>query len=108
MPLRTDDPAYAYIDQALPGRKWIVLGIVPMALIFLFGMITDIQKFPAGLPLLLQAIFLLCTVIYLIGYWQAVRGKGYPGIIWIAAFSGPIGLIVILFLPNLRNPESAS
>lgn len=99
---RNDDPAYAYIDAdtSFRGKKLIVAGIVPWSLYWLSAQVVQWDQMPRAIGLSLSGILAVSSLIYLVGYWQGIKAKGYPGILFVASFTGIIGVIVLLFLPD--------
>ena len=99
---RNDDPAYAYIDadKSFRGKKLMVAGIVPLGLFWLSAQVVQWDQVPRPFSIALWGVLAVSTLLYLVGYWQGIKAKGYPGILFIASFSGIIGTIVLLFLPD--------
>ena len=47
----------------------------------------------------------VALVLYFVGYWKAVVGKGYSKVLFIAAFAPVIGIVLIFFMPSFRAVE---
>jgi len=99
---RTDDPAYAFIDadKAFPGRGLIAAGVIPWGIYWLSAQVVRWDQAPKTIGLLVWVLLGAASVVYLIGFWKGLKAKGYPSILFLVAFTGIIGTIVILFLPN--------
>gem|GEM_PF-4309412 len=106
------DPAYAYIDKAFPGRKLLIPGIVSWGLYLLSHLLIHWDMAPATLRNAVWLILALTALLYFRGYWLALKGKDYPPVLFLCAFTGIIGAIIIMYLPERRQksqqPDEAS
>ncbi len=81
------------------GKKLITLGAIAFVACWLAANLGFADQ-PEWFTYLILSGQLSALAIYLVGYWQAVVSKGYPKILWLAGFTGIIGLIIIMFLPS--------
>ena len=101
-----NDASDIYRDLPFPGRRqlsWSVGGWAAVA--FLPSMFLNTELLPEWAKSLRDAALLVALVLYFIGYWKAVIGKGYSKVLFIAAFAPVIGLILIFFMPSLRSNQ---
>ena len=105
-----DDEADVYREQDFPGKKLISVGFIAWGVFWLSSWAVQWEKVPDFAKYPVFGILAAATIIYFIGYWRAVIGKGYPGIIWLASLTGIIGVIIIFFLPNksIEQVDSAN
>ncbi|MEO0452694.1 MAG: hypothetical protein AAFY98_00985 [Verrucomicrobiota bacterium] len=94
------DPADAYRERSFPGKKFIAVGVATWGLYWLSSLAIRWDQAPDYATYLLWSILAIASVFYLIGYWRAVKGKGYHGVLWLASLTGFIGVIIIFFLPD--------
>ncbi|MEM1158243.1 MAG: hypothetical protein AAF649_01800 [Verrucomicrobiota bacterium] len=94
------DSADAYREHDFPGKKFIAIGVAAWGLYWLSSWAIVWNEAPKPLLFVTWGILTIASVFYLIGYWHAVKGKGYPGVLWLASLTGIIGVIIIFFLPN--------
>jgi hypothetical protein len=87
-------------EQNFPGRTLLGWGVGIMAVVWLSGIFINWEAAPPAASVISQICLVIGFVIYLIGYWKAVKGKGYPQLLWLAAFTHIIGLVLILYLPD--------
>ena len=102
------DIAEHYRDKEFKGRGFLAVGFVgSQAVPLLMAMFSPQELSPAGITIFL-ILFIVFSPIYLFGYWQAVQAKSYPPIITVGAFASIVGMIIILYLPDISsqsNPE---
>ena len=89
-----------YREHTFPGKKLIGVGVVAWAVFYLSSLIVVWENTPRWAQALAIGSTFAASILYLIGYWKAIIGKGYPRILWLVGFTGIIGLIVICFLPD--------
>lgn len=105
----TDPDLSVYQEHEFPGRKLIAISIAVLALVWVSNYFIGWGAVPEAVR---QSVFVLlvlpATLGYLIGFWRAVKGKGYPAILWLTAFTGIIGLLLIFFLPDKSGSTTNS
>jgi hypothetical protein len=102
------DPATYYQESPFPGRRLLAWAIAIWAIVILLpSWILNFDQLPHWTSYVQLSLFIPAIVLYFIGFWRAVVGKGYPKILFLMAFVPPIGLIILLFLP-LKGANSSS
>jgi len=99
-----EDASSIFLDLPFPGRRLLSWSVGIWAVAFFFpALIFNTELFPVWLDILRDCLLDLALVLYFIGYWKAVIGKGYSRILFLAAFAPVIGIIIIFFIPSLIN-----
>ena len=94
------DPAEFYREKDFPGRRLLGIGAAVWGIYWLAGWGVNFDAIPKGIEYAIGLILVLGLAFYLVGFWKAVKGKGYHPVLFLISFTGFIGLIVIFFLPN--------
>lgn len=55
-----------------------------------------------------EGLSIAFAALYCGFFWLAVREKGYPGTAWWLVLAGPVGLVILLLLPNRSRPAGAA
>ena len=58
------------------------------------------EAFSNEVNLLVALPLIPVAILFLAGFWKAVKGKGYHPVLFLMAFTGFIGLIILFFLPD--------
>jgi hypothetical protein len=101
------DPAEFYQDRDFPGRKLLAIAAGIWGIRWLAGWGINFGAVPKEINNAIGLVLLLALVPYFMGFWKAVKGKGYHPVLFLISFTGFIGLIVIFFLPNKNENQSA-
>jgi hypothetical protein len=96
-----------YQEHTFKGKRLMAVSLIPMLCYYLLGFLVQTQHINRHLYLSFQFVLLISVILYLIGFWQAVKSKGYPQILFLISFTGIIGLLVILLLP-VKNENTAT
>lgn len=103
------DPAKCFQDDPFPGKNEIALSVGVIALVmFLPELVFNTDKLPQWTADLRNFVTLAAIPFYFIGFWKAVRGKGYAAVLFLISFVPIIGLIIIVFLPILKESGADS
>ncbi|WP_269542123.1 hypothetical protein [Cerasicoccus fimbriatus] len=95
------DPADFFQERDFPGRKLIAWGVGIWAVHWLLtGWIFRMNAFSEEINLVASLPLIPAAVLFLVGFWKAVKGKGYHPVLFLIAFTGFIGLLVLFFLPD--------
>ena len=100
------DPAEFFQERDFPGRKFLAIGAAVWGIWWLASWGANFERIPAAIESVILVVVLLASVLYLFGFWKAVKGKGYHPVLFLISFTGFIGLIVIFFLPNKNENQS--
>ena len=100
------DVAEAYRERDFPGKKFLAVGLSAWGLYWISSWVIRWNKLPDYIIYITWGLLAVASVFYLIGYWQAVKGKGYPKLLWLASLTGIIGAIIIFFLPDISYTRS--
>jgi len=102
------DLAVAYQEHDFPGKKLIATGAAAWGIYWVSTLAINWSMVPQTIQIATIVILLLASTAYLVGYWRAVKGKGYPPLLWLVSLTGFIGLLIILFLPTRYAEEKSS
>jgi len=104
------DPADFYQERDFPGRKLLAIAAGIWGVRWISGQVVNFENIPNGINNAVGLILSIGLVLYFIGFWKAVKGKGYHPVLFLISFTGFIGLLVIFFLPNKNEnqPEVAT
>lgn len=100
------DPAERFRERPFDGRKELQLSIIfALTVAYILPLCSKLPLYhvwsePAG-----SIISITALLFYFIGFWKALRSKGYPSILFILSFIPLLGLILIYFLPNNQKYE---
>ena len=98
------DPARIYEDLPFPGRRLIAWSVGIWVVGFLLpGTILNPEKLPPWVDLIQSILALPVVILYFIGFWKAVVGKGYPKIFILVSFIPILGLLLIFYLPQRQG-----
>jgi len=95
-----NDISEAYREKNFPGKKLIAIGVAAWGLYWLSSWAIIWSEAPKPVLISTWSILAVASIVYLIGYWKAVIGKGYPKVLWLASLTGIIGVIIIFFIPD--------
>ena len=101
---QSTDTAEFYREKSFPGKNLMALGVGIWAVHWLLtGHILTMDAFSAEMNRVASMPLLPAAVFYLTGFWLAVKGKGYHPAWFLLAFTGFVGLAVILFMPDRKS-----
>ena len=101
-----NDASDIYRDLAFPGRRFLSWSVGIWAAVSFFpALIFKVEALPEWANTLRGGCLAIALVLYFVGYWKAVVGKGYSKVLFIAAFTPVIGIVLIFFMPSLRAVE---
>jgi len=101
-----NDASDIYRDLSFPGRRFLSCSVGIWAAVSLFpALILNTEALPEYVDTLRGGCLMIALVLYFVGYWKAVIGKGYSKVLFIAAFAPIIGIVLIFFMPSLRAAE---
>lgn len=104
--MKSNEPDLSkYRESTYPGKKLIAVGVAIFGLVWLSGFAIDWNQAPELLKIGLLLFCIPAAFCYFIGFWKAVKGKGYPQVLWLASFTGIIGLIILMYLPDKSSEE---
>lgn len=103
----TEDAADFYREKDFPGKKLLGMGAAILALYWLAGWGLNFESIPREIEYSIGLVTALGLVLYLVGFWKAVKGKGYHPVLFLISFTGFIGLIVMFSLPNMNENQPA-
>jgi hypothetical protein len=106
METTSKDPAEFYQEKNFPGKSLLAWAAAIWGIRWLAGWGVDFEAIPKGIENTISAVLLLGLVLYFVGFWKAVKGKGYHPVLFLISFTGFIGLLVIFFLPNKNDNQS--
>jgi hypothetical protein len=101
------DPADFYQEKDFPGRKLLAIAAGIWGIRWIAGQMINFEAIPNGINNLISLLLFIGLIIYFIGFWKAVKGKGYHPVLFLISFTAFIGLLVIFFLPNISENQSA-
>ena len=97
------DPAEFYRERTFPGKSLIAWGVGIWAIYWLLGsFVVRVEALPENIKLIAALPLIPACGLFLVGFWRAVKGKGHHPVLFLLAFTGLIGLVVLLFLPDKR------
>lgn len=111
-----NDASDIFRDLPFPGRRLISWSVIVLSVIVLIvatyprSLTFNTELLPEWLDIFLRFCGVVALVLYFVGYWKAVIGKGYSRVLFIASFVPVIGLILIFFMPSLvpQQPDEIS
>jgi hypothetical protein len=100
------DPAEFYQERDFPGESLLACGAGIWGIRVIAGLMVNFESLPKGIDHAVTAVLLLGLILHFIGFWKAVKGKGYHPVLFLISITGLIGLLVIFFLPNRNEIQS--
>ena len=102
------DAARSYQEQNFAGRRELSISMMIVCLLWLVDLFIPLElkhdpNFDKIHWLLIPALLL-----YLIGFGKAIRSKGYEPAMFLLAFTGLIGLLILFILPNKNDSNDGS
>ena len=80
-----------YQERPFRGGRLIGVSLAVLGTIWLGGFVIPYAETPPEFRLGLVIVSTIASVLYIIGFWRGVEAKGYPRVLFLAAFTGIIG-----------------
>ncbi|MFP4381758.1 MAG: hypothetical protein ACLFUS_14755 [Candidatus Sumerlaeia bacterium] len=99
------DKADFYQEESIRGRAFIAIGLVAQGILFFMcRLMPEGPNFSSIINLAILLSMIPISLLYIWGFYLAVRDKGYPPLFTLLAFASWIGVIILFYMPK-QNTE---